>query len=102
MLSLLKNANVRESLFWMLSLITLLILSGWEKTPGFCLWQMMGIDFCPGCGIGRAIGLLLRGDFQSSFQAHWLGIPALLTIAYRIFQLIHQLHPNPKKLNHAG
>jgi hypothetical protein len=99
---LLKNANVRESMFWILALISLLLLSGDISTGSICLWSMIGIDFCPGCGIGRSVGLLLRGDIHASLQAHWLGIPALLAISFRLIQLFNLISQNHKTLNHAG
>ncbi|MCC8424435.1 DUF2752 domain-containing protein [Mucilaginibacter sp. UR6-11] len=47
----------------------------------------MGITWCPGCGIGHAMSWLLHGDLIRSWRAHWLGVPALLIITYRIFTL---------------
>jgi hypothetical protein len=50
----------------------------------------MGITWCPGCGLGHSIAFLLHGDVRNSFHAHWLGIPALLIILYRIVDLVKQ------------
>jgi len=50
----------------------------------------MGITWCPGCGLGHSIAFLLHGDLRNSFHAHWLGVPALIIILYRIFDLISQ------------
>jgi hypothetical protein len=47
----------------------------------------MGITWCPGCGLGHAISFLFHGDLKSSFHAHWLGVPAVIIIGYRIFSL---------------
>lgn len=47
----------------------------------------MGFTWCPGCGIGHAIAWLLHGDVKNSLHAHWLGIPALILIVYRIIVL---------------
>jgi len=47
----------------------------------------MGFTWCPGCGLGHSISFLFHGDIKSSFHAHWLGIPALIIIVYRIYVL---------------
>ena len=48
----------------------------------------MGFKWCPGCGIGHSIAWLLHGNIKNSLHAHWLGIPALVLIVYRIVVLI--------------
>lgn len=45
------------------------------------------LDWCPGCGLGRSVALLLQGDVQASIQMHVLGIPALGVLVYRICTL---------------
>ncbi|WP_454804557.1 DUF2752 domain-containing protein [Mucilaginibacter phyllosphaerae] len=52
-----------------------------------CPLKLLGITWCPGCGLGHAISFLFRGDVRSSFHAHWLGIPVLLVLLYRIYTL---------------
>ncbi|PAW92790.1 hypothetical protein CKK33_04490 [Mucilaginibacter sp. MD40] len=52
-----------------------------------CPLKLLGIAWCPGCGLGHAISFLLHGDLKSSFQAHWLGLPVLLVLLYRIITL---------------
>jgi hypothetical protein len=47
-------------------------LQGW-RCPFF---QATGIP-CPGCGLGRAAVLLLRGHFRDSLHMHAFAIPAL-------------------------
>jgi hypothetical protein len=55
-----------------------------------CPLKLMGITWCPGCGLGHAIAFLLHGDIRDSFHAHWFGVPALATILYRIYDLLKQ------------
>jgi hypothetical protein len=54
----------------------------------FCPLANLGISWCPGCGLGRSIASLLHGQVQASLQFHWLGIPALGVLVYRIVSLI--------------
>lgn len=53
-----------------------------------CPLANIGVDWCPGCGIGRAITHLFHGNLTESFAHHWFGIPALMIISYRIIALI--------------
>jgi hypothetical protein len=60
-----------------------------------CPLKLMGITWCPGCGLGHSIAFLLHGDLRKSFHAHWLGGPALIIILYRVCDLIRQSISEP-------
>ena len=53
----------------------------------FCPLANMGFSWCPGCGLGRSVTHLLHGNIMESIRFHWLGIPAVLMISYRIIVL---------------
>jgi hypothetical protein len=63
-----------------------------------CVFDLAGIDFCPGCGLGMSISLLFHGDFAASFSAHPLGIAAVLILVSRITSLLFR---NFSKLNRS-
>lgn len=42
-----------------------------------------GIAFCPGCGLGRAVGLLARGEWTASLAMHPLAVPAVALLVAR-------------------
>ncbi len=77
-----------ELLFWIGSLTFLGITASAECHYSFCLFKLAGLPWCPGCGIGHAIGFILQGKFLLSWQTHWLGGPALLVILHRIYVLL--------------
>jgi hypothetical protein len=80
-----------ELAFWVAALFALALSD--PNLPGqysLCPFRLIGITWCPGCGIGHAIAYLLHGEMQHSLKAHWLGIPALLIIVYRIFILLRR------------
>jgi hypothetical protein len=52
-----------------------LSLPGWECP----IFRITGIP-CPGCGLSRAVTLLLRGDFKGSLRYHAFAPIFLLTI----------------------
>ena len=49
-----------------------------------CPLKLLGFEHCPGCGLGRSVALLLKGDVGGSFNAHILGPFALVVITHRI------------------
>ncbi|GJQ61294.1 MAG: hypothetical protein SCALA702_03470 [Melioribacteraceae bacterium] len=80
-----------EAIFWLVGLIYLYSIDPYAcEHFSFCLFNMMGIDFCPGCGVGNAISLFMHGEFLMSFEHHPLGIPAFLIILYRILSIAYK------------
>jgi len=80
-----------ELTFWISALIALGISDPTLASHyTLCPLKLMGITWCPGCGLGHSIAFLLHGDVRDSFHSHWFGVPALVTIVYRIVDLIRQ------------
>lgn len=78
-----------EVLMWVTGIILLALM---EPNNGhlvsFCLFSYI-TDWCPGCGLGHAIAWLVRGEVRASWEAHPLGIPAVLLLCWRCIQLLH-------------
>ncbi|MDQ2719540.1 MAG: DUF2752 domain-containing protein [Bacteroidota bacterium] len=92
-----------ELTFWIMSLVLLAFMNpGADPHYSFCFFKLIGIQFCPGCGLGHSISFLFHGNIHSSLSAHPLGIFALIIILCRIYKLsgIH-ISLNFKKYNHA-
>jgi len=78
-----------EVLFWLIAFLYLSVINPYQpKHLEFCLFSLVGIDNCPGCGLGKSISMIFHGDIIGSFKSHPLGIPALILIIRRIYQLI--------------
>ncbi|HMB40659.1 MAG TPA: DUF2752 domain-containing protein [Balneolaceae bacterium] len=60
--------------------------------PTFCLFNRAGVDFCPGCGLGRSISLAFSGQLTASFQMHPAGILAIIILLYRIVSILIRNH----------
>jgi hypothetical protein len=80
-----------ELVFWTTALVLLASSDPHVYHFTLCPLASLGITWCPGCGLGRSIASLFHGDVSASFARHWFGIPALLLIAHRIYQLSKQL-----------
>ena len=84
------NDNL-EAIMWSVALIYLMFINPYELNHfSFCLFNIIGIDFCPGCGIGRSISMIYHGDVLGSLKMHPLGIFALTMIFYRIISLLQR------------
>lgn len=91
-----KNIPI-ELCFLVLAIILLAIANPTHHHFTLCPAANLGFEKCPGCGLGRSISAILNGDVYGSFKYHWFGIPALLIIAYRCWQLAKQLIIKQKK-----
>lgn len=79
-----------EAVFWLSAFVYLTVINPYTpKHLDFCLFSLVGIDNCPGCGLGKSISMVFHGDFAGSFNAHPLGIPAIILILKRIYKLIN-------------
>ena len=85
--------NHLELLFWTPALVVLYFLPVSAPQTSLCVFSLLGIGHCPGCGIGHAIHYALHFDITASFHAHFMGIPAVIIIFIRIKQLIFQITP---------
>lgn len=77
-----------ELIFWLSALVWLLFVDVNNQHFTFCPISNLGLDFCPGCGLGKSISLIMTGEIQRSFESHPLGLFALIIILNRIFVLI--------------
>ncbi|MBR9999301.1 MAG: DUF2752 domain-containing protein [Cyclobacteriaceae bacterium] len=78
-----------EAFTWISGLILLALYHPSEDQHiSICLLKGIGFEFCPGCGLGRAVSSILHGEFYLSWQTHPLGFFALGVLLYRIFRLM--------------
>jgi hypothetical protein len=92
-----------ELVFWIAALISLALTNPTSQAHfSLCPLKLMGFTWCPGCGLGHAISFLFHGDLKGSFHAHWLGVPAVAIIMYRIYVLLKvRIRPQLTPFNSA-
>ena len=56
--------------------------------PFDALGAWLGLEFCPGCGLGHAVGYLVRGQFEESLAAHPLAVPAVGILIVHVAGLV--------------
>jgi hypothetical protein len=77
-----------ELVFWIAGLMFLAIINpSGESHFTLCPLKLLGFNWCPGCGLGHSISFLFHGELNSSFHAHWFGVPAVIIIVHRIYAL---------------
>jgi hypothetical protein len=78
-----------EALLWLAGLIYLAAIDPTVVSKfSFCLFHNLGIEWCPGCGLGRSISYLLHGCLAESLKIHILGVAATVVIVLRISKLL--------------
>lgn len=69
----------------------------------WCLFENIGITFCPGEGLGHSIAFMVRGEYISSIEANIMGPFALIILISRIVYLINNtFFKRNKKSIHNG
>ncbi len=76
-----------ELLFWASALLLLFFMRVNTEAPTLCIFRWLGINQCPGCGLGHSINAVLHLHFSASFKYHPMGIFAVIIILNRIKQL---------------
>ena len=82
-----------EPAIWLIALLALFFMSPKDSLPSLCVFKFLGVNGCPGCGIGHAIHHALHLQFYKSFEAHLFGMPALIIILNRIKNLSFKKSP---------
>ena len=86
-----------EALLWTVGLLLLLFVDPYgEQHFDFCLFKNLGFEYCPGCGLGRSIALLYRGELTASLSAHPLGMAVFGVILSRIIKLARRTYNHLK------
>ena len=84
-----------EILLWSFALLFLAFITpNTSRLFSLCLFHNLGIEFCPGCGLGRSISYFLHENFAQSLHTHILGIPAVMILFHRIIILSLQYRSN--------
>jgi hypothetical protein len=76
-----------EALVWFIGLISLAWLTPGPNHFTICPFNHLGLDFCPGCGLGTSVSYFLHGEVSASLDAHPLGIIAFFILLFRILEL---------------
>ena len=93
-----------EAIIWTIGLILLALYNpSHQEHMSLCIFNGLGLKFCPGCGLGRAISHVFHGEILMSFQSHPVGIPAVLILFYRTIKLYIEYFKRLKlNYNHYG
>ncbi len=92
-----------EAVIWTAGLLLMALAdpdaAPWVRLCPFAhLGDWLGLHFCPGCGLGRSIGALARGDLAHSFALHPLAIPAVGMLLARSAALVRDAWRGPAVL----
>src|SRR6056297_247774 len=76
--------NHSEWLVFSLGLVLLAMMSPENSGHSLCLFEWVGIDFCPGDGLGHSISYTFRGNIQAALESHFAGPAAVVILILRI------------------
>ncbi len=88
-----------EALIWISGILVLAFIDvDGSSHFSVCPFKNIGIDFCPGCGLGKSIHYLLSLEIEKSLSAHPLGLFAFAVLFRRIYELMKISFINSKNL----
>ena len=61
-----------------------------DQGSSLCFFDILGIPFCPGEGLGHSIAYTFRGDLNNALHANIMGPIAIIILLGRIGYLIQQ------------
>lgn len=76
-----------EGYIWIASLLLLSFAGSENSHFTICPLNNIGVEFCPGCGLGRSIHYLINLNLKESLSAHPLGVASFFILLYRILFL---------------
>ncbi len=82
-----------DNLIWFAAIVWLFNMNVGSADDSLCIFKFAGFASCPGCGIGHSIHYALHLDFTSSFQEHWMGLPATIFLIIQVFKPFHYNKP---------
>ncbi len=82
-----RSSRHIELIFWIAAMLLLFFMNAEVGIDSFCFFRWLGLNWCPGCGIGHAIHSALHLQLATSFREHPLGIFAVVIIINRIIKL---------------
>lgn len=89
--------KIRAHIEWVAfttGLILMATLDPLSNETSLCFLELLGIEFCPGEGLGHSIAWIFRGEFENAVSANLFGIPAVLILSLRILQIWKDLYIN--------
>lgn len=79
-----------EALLWLIGLTMLALMDPYQDHLfSLCPFSWLLENGCPGCGLGRGIAFLARGEWLASWEAHPLAVPAVLLLLWRSGKLLY-------------
>lgn len=81
-----------EAAIWTIGLAAMAWMDPATTGESWCVFAQIGIEWCPGCGLGHAIAHLARGEWVASLQAHPLGFAVVVLLTGRIVTLLRDTY----------
>ncbi len=97
--------KIRPHIEWMaffFGLILMATLNPYIEGTSFCIYELAGITFCPGDGLGHSIAFLFRGEFSEAMEANLFGPLAVLVLSLRILSIWKRMIVDKNKTNTIG
>lgn len=89
--------KIKPHIEWFIFLSGLILMGTMDPTiqsTSFCFFDLIGIEFCPGEGLGHSIAWIFRGEFKNALEANLFGPLAVAVLSLRILQVWRDIYIN--------
>ncbi|MEQ9104666.1 MAG: DUF2752 domain-containing protein [Rhodothermales bacterium] len=88
-----ERGQILEAGLWLAGLTLMAASDPWAPAwLDLCLIDALGFPFCPGEGLGHAIGFLARGEWLLAIASHWASPFVVSGLLVRSGSLIHNVY----------
>ncbi|MCG8372198.1 MAG: DUF2752 domain-containing protein [Balneolales bacterium] len=92
---------------WVVFLTGLVLMGAmdpYNNADSLCLFELLGLPFCIGEGLGHSIAFFFRGELKLAFEANFMGPLAVFILTFRIITIWKDLlirNQDLMELNHV-
>src|SRR5688572_26597726 len=83
---IIRSTPFLQALSWTVVLAVLYFMDRGSTSGSLCLFRFLGLEHCPGCGIGHSISEALHFNLSKSFETHVMGVPAAFFLVLYIIR----------------
>lgn len=86
---------LKRHMEWVAFTLGLILMGSMDPTVqgfSFCFFDLIGLSFCPGEGLGHSMAYFFRGEFIHSWEAHFAGPFAVIFLSSRVITIWRRLY----------
>ena len=76
-----------EWVVFFIGLLLMATMNPYVDGTSLCLFETLGLKYCPGEGLGHSIAFLFRGEYKAALEANLMGPLVVVGLSTRIITI---------------